>query len=849
MRVRHAVLLLLLLQLLGGRAKAADSETWLPAAIDHIDRHYSVLVFTDASGTRYVRQLDVQQLRLPVSGGPRYRHASEWYYRADALPEHEIHVDEISTRVHFVRRRRPHIEAPPSADLLLEVIVNSRRLDEPLLLHFEHGEIEFSESALIALGINEEKARLLLKDDDELPVHAIAGENFSLDYSSLTLRMTVPPGLFLPVEIDVAPRVRVPAEPAGGLSAMLGYDITHGIDAERERWNAGLFEFAIGGGTTTCLSQHARLADVEEFRRLDSRCIIDWPDRVLSLNVGDTITRAGAAGQAVRYGGVRFGTDYGLAPQFVTQPSLALLGSARVPSTLEVWIDEMLAVRRDVLPGVFELTDIPVHTGAGEVRAVITNALGMREVISQSFYSDPALLTDGLVDWSIEAGRLREDYALETDSYGERFALLDVRYGVTDWLTIEPRLEAAELFRGAALSAAFRLWDVGVLEVSRAASATETDVRGNASGARFSRRGRYLSFSLAHETSDENFVQLGYSLPGEKPAERSQASIGLALPGGVSLSVGGFRQLLRDDTEQRFHTAALNVPVGRFGSLLLTAFEPVRPLDDPLYALHVTIPFGGRSTFSANTFRQGALEGSQVGVQRNLPAGPGFGYRLTSGETNGAQVDTAELIAQGDVARLRVDGRNAAGMTLGQAQLTGSVILSRSGLDLSRRQDGSAAIIGLPAAGVRVYHDERLAAVTDGDGNAVVPGLRPYQENRLRIESDDLPLDANIELTELRVIPGRRQAVNVDFAVTESRHLSAKLRHARTGKAVPPGALVTLASGESFPVGFDGFIYIPLEGSGATRLHVQWPQGSCQAVAILPASAEPFVDLGGLQCR
>src|SRR5690606_28244763 len=105
----------LLAVLLMPAANGSEGEHWLRVAIDHIEQRYIALVHTDAAGTQYVRELDVRQMNIPVAGGPRYRHAAEWYYRADELPAHEVYVDAIAGRVHFVRRLRPHIEPPPSA--------------------------------------------------------------------------------------------------------------------------------------------------------------------------------------------------------------------------------------------------------------------------------------------------------------------------------------------------------------------------------------------------------------------------------------------------------------------------------------------------------------------------------------------------------------------------------------------------------------------------------------------------------------------------------------------------------------------------------------------------------------
>lgn len=858
MASRHSLTALLLAFFMTGSVPAAaQTETWLKAVVNHVDKPYQVLVFSDAAGHKYLREIDVKELGLPTGGKPGYKHAGEWYYRLDELYEFNAYVDDISQRIYFASQAGPHIDQPRSKQLLLDAIVNGQRLPEPLFMEYESGEILLSESALKAIGIDEKFARLLLKDRDALPLHAVAGERFAIDYSRLTLNMTMRPQQFLPTRIRVGPADDRTVTPEDDISVMLAYDIATGIDAERNRWNAGMVDLAAAGGTTTCRSRHVRGPDQDTAQRLESGCTLDWPKETISLHIGDDTSLPGNFGQVVRYGGIRLGTDYGLAPTFVTQPTLSVVGSARVPSVLEVWVDQMLQTRQEVNPGVFEMNDIPLHTGSGEVRAVITNQLGVREIVSQSFYSDVSLLAEGLADWKFQAGRLRQDIGLPTDQYTDRFGLFDFRYGVTDWLTVNPRVEAIDRSKMGSLSIALRLGSIGVLEGFQATSATDDDIRGTAKGAHFSRRGEYVSMTLSHRVSDENFLQLGYPQPGETPAEESQASVGFSLPLGMSMSLGGMRRRHHDGESREFRTGSLSIPFGPLGKLLISAFQPVEPEGERFISAILTIPFGRRSNATASSFRQGNYEGKQFGLQQNPPSGPGFGYRIEGGSSRGVRHSTGELVAQGDIARLRISGRKIDQSTTGEAELSGGVIFSGNGMNLARVGEGSAAVVNLPVAGVGVYHDERLVAVTDSNGTAVIPGLRPYERNQLRIEADDLPLDINITDLERSVTPGRRQAVTTTFGVSHVRYVQAHLRFSPGGKPVPAGSKVTIAGeNEKWPVGNDGLIFINLDTSESVQLSVELPQNEqpgreqCSVLlAASPGTEKKIVRLGEVICR
>ncbi len=827
---------------------AADTERWLHVAVNHVDVGYTALVYVD-DGQPFIRGLDMIELGLPLDGEPDRRHAGENYYNPQQFPDHEAWVDEINQRLHLVTRRRGHDAPPPQSELLVAVTVNRQPRDEIFLVRYSDAskEMYLVTPDPAALGMDEDSLRLLLDDSAQLPLHALAGENYVFDYRNMTLELGVNPEHFLPRRLSLRATPRpVPQAPDNGLSAMLGYDLIVGDSRESDDWHAGVLELAVGEGTTMCSSRHAQFAHVNGVRRLESRCIIDWPESMHSLTLGDEVTRGGRIGYPLRYGGIRFGTDYGLQPHFVTTPAYNYLGTARIPSTLEVWVDETLAVRREIEPGVHELTDVTPPAGPGEVRAVIRNALGVQEIINASFYSDPQLLAPGLVDWSFHAGRLRSAYGFEGNEYGERFALVDARRGFSDWLTLESRLESADDFSNASLGGVFRIGTLGLLEATHAMSETDGGVRGEASAMRLSRRGRHLGFALSYESRDPAFVTVGMADGFEPPVERTQASIGVNLRGGLSLGVNGFRDELADGSEREIRTATLGVSVGH-GSLSLVAIDTSASADVQ-YMLSLVLPFGERSTFSAGVSGTRDVSGSFITAQRGLGAGSGMGYRVSATDNDGARSGSGELFAQNDAVRLRAAARHSDYDTAGQMQLSGSVIVAGGTPRLSRQQFGSAAIVELPASGVRIYRDNQLVAVTDADGVAVITDLRPYERNRVRFDITDLPMNMQLETPELLVVPGRRHVVSLAMESSASRFVSATLRRA-DGSFVPVGAHGRSEGGEDFVVGHDGFVYLAVGSRGITQTVIEWRGGSCQAQLVHRDQRQAFINAGEVACR
>ncbi|MBN1379589.1 MAG: fimbrial biogenesis outer membrane usher protein [Gammaproteobacteria bacterium] len=833
-------------------AHAADvkfHEHWYRSSLNHRETKYTILLIEDGSGHLFVRQLDIALLGIkkPSNVTPM-RYSGESYYPIDSLKGIEVFTDDIANRVHFVSAKRTHIEKPGSNELLLNISVNGGPPSKPLYVRYRAGELILPEQTMRALGIDPKVIREPLIYGD-VPLHAAVGENFSFDLTNLSMEITVP-SMYLKKSTVFAGREKPLPKPklSSGLSAIFSYDLVQGKNISDETWNSGLIDLTVANGRNTCSTSHLRLPGSDKLLRLESNCIADWPEHLLSLGAGDSVTRAGMLGQSVLYGGVHFGTDYGLSPSLVTQPFLTMSGSARVPSTLEIWVNQMRTLSTDIPPGPFDLTDIPVYTGAGEVRAVIRNAQGGREVLTQSFYSDPVLLAAGLKDWAVELGRTREGYATEQSEYKDRFALFTGRFGLSQWMTVETRAEVQEESALLGVGSNFRLWNLGIFEYGIATSRDENDVKANAQRIGFSRRSQYFSFGLQRMTTDVNFQQLGYSSIDPLPAEVKRANIGISLGGRVSLNMGGFERHYHDGERQEFRTAALNIPIMDWGAMHISAFKQIDPKDDTIYSANITIPFGERSNVSGYYSRQNNLRDRQITIQQNLPVGPGFGYRVSSGEQNNNAIDIVEASLQGDTGLLFVSGMSSNDDDQYQAQLTGSIVMSGNNVYLSRKQQGSIAVVDLPVADTEIYYEGRLAATTNSSGKAVIPGLRPFEENRLQLGVDKLPFNTDISRANIAIVPGRRQAVMADFGVELRRYLSTRLV-LRNNKTVPAGVKVRFDSTKETVTGYNGKIFLAIRSGGyVMRLRAKWANNECSANIAVPDNQQNFIELGTVRC-
>lgn len=90
----------------------------------------------------------------------------------------------------------------------------------------------------------------------------------------------------------------------------------------------------------------------EKIARLRSAFDLDFPDKFLSLTVGDTTTISNPFVNSVRYGGLSFGTNFTDRPDYIYWNMPILKGSAVLPSTVDLYINGVSISQQRITPGI-----------------------------------------------------------------------------------------------------------------------------------------------------------------------------------------------------------------------------------------------------------------------------------------------------------------------------------------------------------------------------------------------------------------------------------------------------------------------------------------------------------------
>ncbi|HYG26495.1 MAG TPA: fimbria/pilus outer membrane usher protein, partial [Caulobacteraceae bacterium] len=313
-------------------------------------------------------------------------------------------------------------------------------------------------------------APLIFESQHYAPLHDIPGLTYAFTEQSQLLQVQASADIFEMSTLGARRRNLGPmTRPRAG--AFLNYDLYGQTGVEGDSLG-GLLElgaFAGGAsGTTTLLGRS--YDGGSELVRLESTWTIDNPETMRFLRFGDSIARGSASTPPFRFGGVQWGTNFAIRPGFLMMPTPTMQGSAALPSTVDIYVNDVLTARERAPAGPFEITTPPILSGDGVVRMVIEDVLGRQTEQTLQYYSGPGLLAAGLHDYSYEAGFLRQDFGARSFSYKDAFVAGTHRYGVSNSLTAELHGEISSRAQLIGGSATTLLPFGGVATLSAAAS-------------------------------------------------------------------------------------------------------------------------------------------------------------------------------------------------------------------------------------------------------------------------------------------------------------------------------------------------------------------------------------------
>jgi len=710
----------------------------------------------------------------------------------------------------------------------------------------------------------------------EVYLDQIPGLSYRYDEFRQDIHISAPVAAVRPLEISGARGSR-PVAPQPGYGAVLNYRVTanlgndlfgDGINVLGAFANLEARVYSPFGVLTTTGAASASSLDFGDAKvtRYDTHFTYSSPTRMLTFTAGDFVASTLPWGRPIRLGGVQFRRDFALRSDIITTPRLSYTGVAAVPSTIDVFVDNVRAWSGKAEPGPFKLTDVPFVTSSGEAVIVIRDEAGNEQISRVPFFAGRDVLKAGTFDFSLDVGRPRGGFGSAQSDYGEEtVGMASLRYGITDTLTVQAHAE-----HGMGVSALSLGLTSILFNAAEATLAVGQSTFGEQSGSIVYGTVRSqiggVGIKLSSQRSTAEYADLAYAtgiarlseeaLPADFARMRpAQAQDALTLNFDSLLKAGSFGLSYihseRSDQKNSYVSASYSqrLPVGR-GSLRVSGFTD---LDEGDYGFSV----GLSMTLGEQTYSSAGVSRSRTGnyssyASLSRPVGRelgSHGYRLNLNSWHDqptAEISGAYRTRYG-LAELRLRSGQS-GNVAASASFDGALVVAGGAiLPGNYVRDGFAVVkVGVPD--VPVYLHSREVARTGVFGAALVADLQSYRNNRVSINPEDLPLDAGVTATAMTVVPARKSGVTVNFGSGVAATALVTVFGA-DGKALPVGTPVRLLGRrDAFVVGYDGELW--LEGlSRQNTLTAALDTGSCSAEFAYAPVPDELTLIEGLVCR
>jgi outer membrane usher protein len=687
-----------------------------------------------------------------------------------------------------------------------------------------------------------------------LPIRAISGADVAFNANQSLLAIQVPARSFALTSLEKnregAALPRDPVEPSAffNYDANLGYSVVRGAPISRSVGVLGEIGYSDKWGVLTSTFAARSGQDSSALLRLDTSLRRDDPDSGMTFKVGDSITRTSYLGQPAYFGGIQFSNNFTLAPHLNRQPIPVITGQTQAPSSVQLYVNNVLRQTNSLPPGPFTIDTLPAITGNGDVTAVVRDILGRETVITQPFFVTAELLAPGLNDWSFELGALRQELGVRSWSYGPAFASGVLRRGITNDLTLEGRAEAAldrQTAGGAGVIAMGRDY---LLRGGVMASRDATLGAGSRLLAGFEWRGRLANLLVGTEANTAGFRNLADVQFAEPPKRQVTAQAQLQVSGSSRLGVGLAVLEPRQGPTLVTGSVSIGLSIGE-AQVSINYSVASGAVSGNAFGAVLTVPLGNRISSSASVQTRGGQTDTYVSAAQGPEGAFGTAWRVLAGQSTQPRFE-------GGVYQFRQTGTLSADVSANpegsnlRLGATGGLLYTAGRLFAVMRHDQSAVVVDVPGlVGVGVGLGGQSSAVTDGDGVALVSRLNPYEAKGVRLNPNDLPITAEIENLERRVVPMWRSVARATYQVRAGRAALLKIV-LDDGANAPTGAIVRLSGDDrEFWVGRGGDAYVT-GLQAANKLSLEWKGNRCTIdVAMADGLQEDVPKIGPLACK
>ncbi|MHC3031398.1 fimbria/pilus outer membrane usher protein [Acinetobacter nosocomialis] len=685
---------------------------------------------------------------------------------------------------------------------------------------------------------------LRVKMDEHIPdsqwvcINELKGIQFKYLENEQSLNLQVPASMLTGYSVELSGQQTT----SSGLlkmkplnAAILNYSLYHTITNDESIFSGsaeGIFNSALGNFSSGILYNGSNETSYshEKWVRLESKWQYVDPEKVRIYTLGDFVSNSSDWGSSVRLAGFQWSSAYTQRGDIVTSALPQFSGSAALPSTLDLYVNQQKIYSGLVPSGPFDIKQLPFISG-NEVTLVTTDATGQQSITKKPYYFSSKILAKGINEFSVDVGIPRYNYGLYSNDYDDAtFASGAIHYGYSNSLTLSGGVEAStDGLMNLGTGFAKNLFGVGVINADIAASQYKDENGYSALVGLEGRISKNISFNTSYRKVFDNYFdlarvsQIRYLKENQMSAEPQnylsysaladeiiRAGINYNFYAGYGVYVG-YNQIKYSDNSYKLLSANLSGSLNKNWGFYSSAYKDYENHKDYgiYFALRYT-PSTRTNAITSVSSDSGRLTYRQEVFVLSEPKINSFGWGGYVERDQDAHTNNASIYGSYRARAAYLTGRYNRIGDNDQVALsaTGSLVAAAGRIFAANEIGDGYAVVTNAGPKSQIINGGINLGTTDKSGRFLIPSLMPYRENHIYLDPSYLPLNWNVKSTDQKTVVGYRQGTLVDFGAHQV--VSGLVRIVdKNNMPLLPGYSVRINGQQDALVGYDGEVFVP----------------------------------------
>jgi len=726
--------------------------------------------------------------------------------------------------------------------------------------------------------------KIRVKIDENLPdsqwvsLNELKGIQFKYLENEQALNLQVPSNMLMDYSVDLnGQQITSPhllkMKPLN--AAILNYSLYQTMTNDENVFSGsaeGIFNSGIGNFSSGVLynGSDENSYSHEKWVRLESKWQYVDPEKIRIYTLGDFISNSSDWGSSVRLAGFQWSSAYTQRGDIVTSALPQFSGSAALPSTLDLYVNQQKIYSGLVPSGPFDIKQLPFISG-NEVTLVTTDATGQQSITKKPYYFSSKILAKGINEFSVDVGVPRYNYGLYSNDYDDAtFASGAIRSGYSNSLTLSGGAEAStDGLSNLGTGFAKNLFGFGVINADIAASHYKDENGYSALLGLEGRISKNISFNTSYrkvfdnyfdlarvsqvrylkdnQTDDEPKNYLSYSALAD---EIFRAGMSYNFYEGYSAYLG-YNQIKYSDNSYKLVSANLSGSLNKNWGFYTSAYKDYENNKD--YGIYFALRYTPSTRVNAIT--SVSNDGGRLSYRQEIfglsePQIGAFGWGGYVERDQDANQNNASVYASYRARAAYLTGRYNRIGDNDQVALsaTGSLVAAAGRIFAANEIGDGYAVVTNAGPQSQIINGGVNLGFTDKSGRFLIPSLMPYQENHIYLDPSYMPLNWSVKSTEQKTVVGYRQGRLIDFGAHQVVSGLVKLVD-QNNSPLLPGYTVRINGQEDGVLGYDGEVFIP-NLLKQNKLEVDLlDHGSCQVNFTYNSNQYSTKKLGPYICR